>query len=84
MIFPVVHLLAASLVLATPLASEDLQPANKSSNSWACPEYGLDFYGNDITYYEDIPTWQECGKESLQIKIKGNNPLRHNKNELKS
>merc|ERR1712037_701308 len=61
MIFPAVLLLAAPLVLATPLASEDLQPANKSSNSWACPEYGLDFYGNDITYYENIPTWQECG-----------------------
>merc|ERR1712045_506532 len=62
MVFPAVLLLAAPLVIATPLASEDLQPANKSSNSWACPEYGLDFYGNDITYYEDIPTWQECGR----------------------
>merc|ERR1719507_2596746 len=62
MIFPAVLLLAAPLVLATPLVSEDLQPANKSTNSWACPEYGLDFYGNDITYYENTPTWQECGR----------------------
>ena len=58
-------LLSAPLVLVTPLVSDDLQPVNKSSNSWACPEYGLDFYGNDITYYENIPTWQECGKEKL-------------------
>merc|ERR1719500_983635 len=65
MIFPAVLLLAASsLVLATPLglASEDLQPANKSTTYWACPEYGLDFYGNDITHYENINSWQECGR----------------------
>ena len=64
MIFPAVLLLAASLVSATPLglASEDLQLANKSSTSWACPEYALGFYGDDITKYNDIPSWQECGK----------------------
>ena len=64
MIFPVVLLLAAPLVSATPLdlASEDLQPSNKSSTSWACPEYGLGFYGFEITQYENIPSWQECGK----------------------
>merc|ERR1719350_2613593 len=66
MIFPAVLLLAASLVSATPLlASEDLQPANKSSTSWACPEYRVDFnpgVGNDITYYDNIPSWQECGR----------------------
>ena len=65
MIFPAVLLLAAPLplVMATP---------HKSSNSWACPEYGLDFLGSDITHYENIPSWQECGKESLQIRIDGN------------
>merc|ERR1712010_85356 len=62
MIFPAVLLLAASLVSATPLASEDLQPANKSSTSWACPEYALDLSGHDITQYENIPSWQECGR----------------------
>ena len=62
MIFPAVLLLAAPLVFAIPLASEDLQPANKSSNSLACPEYGLSWYGHDITYYENVPTWQMCGK----------------------
>merc|ERR1711934_125894 len=62
MIFPVMLLLVASLVSATPLASEDLQPANKSSHSWACPEYVLAFKGNDITYYDNIPSWQECGR----------------------
>ena len=69
MIFPAALLLATSLVSATPLglASEDLQPANKSSTYWACPEYGLNFEGHDITHYDNIPTWQECGKGSLQI-----------------
>ena len=69
MILPVVLLLAAPLVSATPLdlASEDLQPSNKSSTSWACPEYGLNFDGHDITHYENINSWQECGKGSLQI-----------------
>merc|ERR1719350_791671 len=62
MIFPAVLLLAASLVSATPLASEDLQPANKSSNSWACPEYGLVFNNIGITLYDNIPSWQECGR----------------------
>merc|ERR1712001_521241 len=62
MIFPAVLLLVSPLVLATPLASEDLQPANKSSTSWACPEYGLAFDGNDITIYDNIPSWQECGR----------------------
>ena len=64
MILPVVLLLAAPLVSATPLdlASEDLQPSNKSSTSWACPEYGLDFYSSPITVYSNILSWQECGK----------------------
>merc|ERR1712037_353809 len=64
MIFPAVLLLAAPLVLSTPLglASEDLQPANKSSTSWACPEYGLDFYSSPITVYSNILSWQECGR----------------------
>merc|ERR1719341_1460905 len=63
MIFPAVLLLAASLVSATPLlASEDLQPANKSSTSWACPEYGLAIGGSDITSYDNIPSWTECGR----------------------
>merc|ERR1712210_93444 len=63
MIFPAVLLLAASLVSATPLglASEDLKPANKSSSSWACPEYGLAFWSPAITFYDNIPSWQECG-----------------------
>jgi len=62
MIFPAVLLLAASLVSATPLlASEDLQPANKSSTYWACPEYGFNFGGYDITHYDNIHSWQECG-----------------------
>ena len=82
MIFPTVLLLAASLASATPLlasdlasdlapllASEDLQPANKSTTYWACPEYGLGYYGFDITQYENIDSWQECGKGSLQIII---------------
>ena len=64
-------LLSAPLVLATPLglASEDLQPANKSSTYWACPEYGLNFWsvGNDITHYENINSWQECGKLASTI-----------------
>ena len=77
MIFPAVLLLAAPLVLATPLdlASEDLQPANKSS--WACPEVGLDFYGHDITHFANIPSWQHCGKGTLQIRIDKNIPSRH-------
>merc|ERR1719278_948947 len=58
MIFPAVLLLAASLVMA----SKDLQPANKSSTSWACPEYALGFNGFDITYNDNIPSWQECGR----------------------
>ena len=67
MIFPAALLLAASLVSATPLglASEDLQPANKSSTYWACPEYGLNFVGYDITHYENINSWQECGERSF-------------------
>ena len=82
MIFPTVLLLAASLVSATPLlasdlASEDLQPANKSTTYWACPEYGLGYYGFDITQYENIDSWQECGKGSLQIRIDENSLSRH-------
>ena len=74
MIFPAVLLLAAPLVLATPLdlASEDLQPANKSSTYWACPENGLGFWGYDITHYDNINSWQECGKGSFQIRIDKN------------
>ena len=79
MIFLAVLLLAAPLVLATPLglASEDLQPANMSSTYWACPEYGLGYYGFDITQYENIDSWQECGKGSLQIRIDENSLSRH-------
>merc|ERR1711934_646424 len=68
MIFPAVLLLAAPLVSATPLdlasdlASEELQPSNKSSAYWACPEYSLAFHGNDITQYQNIHSWQECGR----------------------
>ena len=71
MIFPAVLLLAAPLVLSTPLglASEDLQPANKSTTYWACPENGLGFWGYDITHYDNINSWQECGKENLRIRI---------------
>ena len=65
MILPV--LLLATLASATPLAPGDLQqqeqqPANRSSTSWACPEYALGFDGDDITHYNNIPSWEECGK----------------------
>merc|ERR1719341_1914159 len=62
MIFPALLLLAAPLASATPLVSGDLQPANKSSTDWACPEYGLDFHLYDITHYDNINSWQECGR----------------------
>merc|ERR1712226_492651 len=51
--------LLAFLTLASGSA---LKPANKSSTSWACPEYGWDFVGADITAYADIMSWQECGR----------------------
>ena len=67
MILPV--LLLAPLASATPLAPGDLQqqqqeqqPANRSSTSWACPEYALNLFGHDIIHIDKIPSWQECGK----------------------
>merc|ERR1711973_157794 len=46
---------------STTLTSEDPKSANKSSTSWQCPEYAYNFNGNDITVYQGISTWQECG-----------------------
>merc|ERR1712126_41091 len=57
MIFTAVLLLASFF-----LASTTSLASNKSSTSWACPEYGLDFHGSDITHYENIHSWQECGR----------------------
>merc|ERR1719500_242551 len=84
MIFPAVLLLAAPLVLATPLglASEDLQPANMSSTYWACPEYGLGYYGFDITQYENIDSWQECGRICHEHKTCSHWTWAHPRSEL--
>merc|ERR1712126_49607 len=57
MIFTAVLLLASFFLAAT-----SPQPANKSSTSWACPEYGLDFDGSDITHYDNIANWQNCAR----------------------
>ena len=57
MITPIFTLLASAT-----LTSGSPQPANKSSTSWSCPEYAVDFIHGDITHYDNIATWQECGK----------------------
>merc|ERR1712037_33901 len=67
----VLMLTSSLLASGSALASSDLQPANSSTHSlshpihptsWDCPEYGLNIYGNDITSYSNISSWQECGR----------------------
>ena len=72
----VLMLTSSLLASGSALASLDLQPANSSTHSlshpihptsWDCPEYGLNIYGNDITSYSNISSWQECGKLASTI-----------------
>ena len=41
------------LVSGVALAEEDPR--------YYCPEYGMDFAGNDVYRLENVPTWHECG-----------------------
>ena len=36
-----------------------------SRESWNCPEYGMAFSGNDLAFFEEIPSWEECGEYFL-------------------
>ena len=38
-----------------------------SRATWNCPEYGMAFSGNDLAFFEEIPSWEECGEYFLHF-----------------
>ena len=30
---------------------------------WNCPEYSVDFRGNDLDCFTDVDSWETCGKK---------------------
>jgi hypothetical protein len=37
----------------------------RTSEDWPCPEHAFSFAGFDIGTFDNIPSWQECGRLSI-------------------
>merc|ERR1711928_36691 len=51
----------SGLFLATAFGEEQNNNKLLNRESWNCPEYGMAFNGNDLAFFEEIPSWEECG-----------------------
>jgi hypothetical protein len=49
------------LFLGGVISKSSLATNNVTSQTWSCPVYGLDFYGNDLEKVMYVSSWEDCG-----------------------